>query len=174
MDYFKMNDYEVIYLIRCGSEEAREIMIEKYRKLISKNITSFHFKEEYEDYFQEGLMVLVHSIDEFDEHKGPFPIFYNNNLVHRFIDLKKKKINRKNRITINNLILEETHSPYGVVEEEYGFFNGLTEKEKDIIKLRCLNKYSVEYIAKKYDTDIKSIYNLIARIRKKIKENINY
>ena len=43
------NDYELLYLIENDSEEALEVMFEKYNNLIASLISKYHFNKEIED-----------------------------------------------------------------------------------------------------------------------------
>ena len=59
------NDYELLYLIREGSEFALNYLFKKYDVLIYKIATSFYPKgDKFEDLLQEGRMVLYNSINK--------------------------------------------------------------------------------------------------------------
>ena len=64
------NDFEVLYQIREGNHEALQLMFEKYNSLISKKIYKFNLAYEYDDIYQEGLMMLYKSILTYNENVG--------------------------------------------------------------------------------------------------------
>ena len=64
MDYKKINDYEVVYLVKENDEEARKIMFNKYipivRKLASKYSMSAKWaRVDFDDLVQEGLIAFI-------------------------------------------------------------------------------------------------------------------
>ena len=64
------NDYELLYLIHTGCEEALDVMFKKYQGLIVNTINSFHIVSRmFEDFYQESLLVLNYAINTFDENK---------------------------------------------------------------------------------------------------------
>ena len=79
MDYKKINDYEVVYLVKENDEEARKIIFNKYipivRKLASKYSMSAKWaRVDFDDLVQEGLIALNDAIDKYDENSGA--LFY--------------------------------------------------------------------------------------------------
>ena len=66
MAFIKHNDYEIIFLIREGNDEALTLMFEKYTPLIYKKISKFNLGYEAEDMYQEGLLMLYKSIRFYD------------------------------------------------------------------------------------------------------------
>ena len=75
MDYKKINDYEVVYMVRENDEEAREIIFNKYIPIV-RRIASDHLalakmaRIEYEDLVQEGLIALNEAINKYNERSG--------------------------------------------------------------------------------------------------------
>ena len=73
MTYFEHNDYEILYQIKEGNQEALHLMFEKYNNLIAKKIFQFNLQYDFEDMMQEGRMMLFKSIREFqDKHQKSF------------------------------------------------------------------------------------------------------
>ena len=61
---YHYNDNELLYLIAEKDDSALEIMFKKYTPLIRKRISEYKMVgKNSEDYFQEGLMMLVKSIE---------------------------------------------------------------------------------------------------------------
>ena len=67
MQYIKHNDYEIIHLIKEGNQDALALMFDKYKNLISKKISKFNLVYDYDDAYQEALMILYKSIVKFDD-----------------------------------------------------------------------------------------------------------
>ena len=69
------NDYELVYLVREKNEEALNIIIEKYSPLIGSIASKYYgVGYDYQDYFQEGLVAFIKSIQTFDEN-APYSFY---------------------------------------------------------------------------------------------------
>ena len=67
-DFKKYNDYELLYLCSLHSEEALNILLEKYTCLIMIKLCAFKVKDCYfDDFKQECLMALMSAIKSFSE-----------------------------------------------------------------------------------------------------------
>ena len=61
------NDYELLYLIDNYSEEALNVMFDKYHNLIMSLIRKYKFSDStIEDVYQEARLVLFKAIKTFD------------------------------------------------------------------------------------------------------------
>ncbi|MCD6482238.1 MAG: helix-turn-helix domain-containing protein, partial [Candidatus Izimaplasma sp.] len=110
MTYPAYNDYEIIDLIREGNNEALELMFDKYSKLISKKIYKFNLYQEYDDMFQEGMMILYKSIKAFDDSfSKTFTRYFELNLDRKYITLLSKKVRRREIFKNNELFIYETN-----------------------------------------------------------------
>ena len=70
MDYKQVNDYEVIYMIKENDEEARNLLIRKYKPIINKISNKYissvkPFGVEIDDLVQEGMIALNKAINTF-------------------------------------------------------------------------------------------------------------
>ena len=54
-------------MIKNGNQQAFEFLVDKYKFFIAKNIKRFNLIKEYDDVFQEALMILHKSVLRFDE-----------------------------------------------------------------------------------------------------------
>ncbi len=69
----KMNDYKLLYLMsNCCDDEAKEVLIEKYKLLLYKHVNKIFSKYtpqgvERDDMFQEGQIALFNSLYTYDE-----------------------------------------------------------------------------------------------------------
>ena len=58
MNFRDYNDFEIINLVKQGDEEAFKLMVDKYRFLVAKKIKNFNLMTDFDDCFQEALMLL--------------------------------------------------------------------------------------------------------------------
>lgn len=166
------NDYELLYLIHTGCEEALDVMFKKYQGLIVNTINSFHIVSRmFEDFYQEGMMVLFKAIKYFREDKRmSFTNFFTLLLKHRYIDLL-----RLNEKDFNNQILVEDPDILGVYvlnEEtlEYELdLEKLSSFEKEIYQMHFIDKKSITEIATELNLTEKQVYSARSRIKSKLK-----
>lgn len=179
MDFRSYNDYEIIDLVKQGNEEALQLMIDKYRYLIAKKITKFNLTEDFDDYFQEGLLVLYRSILRYDDSRiKTFTRYFEMNYEHHLISAIRSKT-RKMKFTIEKLpmlygdSISECKSEYYSEDEIKAVLHVLSTLEKRIFQRRFIENYDVKTIAEIEALDIKTVYNAVERIRKKIKLHLD-
>lgn len=174
MTYYKHNDYEIISQIREGNNEALELMFAKYKPLISKKIYKFNLYYDYDDMYQESLMVLHKSLERFDEkYAKSFTKYFEQNLERKFITIVTKRVRRTEIFYKNqNYIYETNHNTssnsvyFELVKKEISKI--LTNTENLVYTLRELNNYSISYIHENYGLTNKVIYNSLHRAKIKI------
>ena len=161
------NDYELLYLIENDSEEALEVMFEKYNNLIVSLISKYHFNKEIEDdIYQEAKMVLYKAIKTFNVNFGKtFTMYFKKLLENRLNTLIKKS-----RIEEQNEIYKEEQM---FVEEEK-HFNFVSKKMLSLTENKVYFEYfysgnSIDEVSKKLNLTKKQTYNAICRIKNKLK-----
>ena len=83
---FKYNDNELLYLYSWHIEEALNILIAKYSVFIRLKLSRFRIKSaQFEDFYQESLLVLNYAINTFDENKEASFFTYFELLLERRI-----------------------------------------------------------------------------------------
>lgn len=179
MDFRNYNDYEIIDLVKQGNEEALQLMIDKYRYLIAKKIIKFNLTEDFDDYFQEGLLVLYRSVMRFDDTRiKTFTRYFEMNLEHHLISAIRSKT-RKLKFLIEKLpmlygdSISESQSTYYSEDEIKAVIHVLSALEKRIFQRRFIENKDVKSIAEIEAIDVKTVYNAIERIRKKIKLHLD-
>ena len=174
MAFIKHNDYEIIFLIREGNDEALTLMFEKYTPLIYKKISKFNLGYEAEDMYQEGLMILHKSIKKFEEKfDKSFTRYFEQNLERKFISIVTMKYRRENIFKGNQHYIFESHKAnvsnsvyYELMLDEIS--KVLTKNENLVYTLGELNNYSIAFIKSKYGINEKTIYNSLHRAKVKI------
>jgi len=178
MIFRNYNDFEIVNLIKQGYEEAFDFMVDKYKFFIAKNIKKFNLTEEYDDVYQECLMILYKSIQRFDEtFNKSFMRYFELNLTNRLISIKNKN-NRYGKFLANKLsslidytVYEETKS-YITETEIKDALRKLSSFEKQVFNTKVIGKLSIRETAKIIKCDEKKIYNALDRIKNKIKMHL--
>lgn len=164
-----MNDYELVYLIRHEHDHvAQEFLIRKYHRFIWKQVHLLGVDtREFDDFHQEGLMMLIKAVQTFNESKGKtFTRYFELILKRQFYQLKR---------TLPKHQLYENPDFYkGIVylEETPLTEFGLNEKEQIVYQAYFIEKQAIADIATQMNQNKKHIYNMIYRIREKYKKMI--
>ena len=175
-DFVKYNDYELLYLVRTNVEDAKEILFWKYSFLIKSRIKRLGVPRLYwDDYYQEGCLMLHHAIKIYDEDsKMSFTKFFELLLKRRIITLLRKdlKDNEVERVDdfdeYPSYIVE---NDINLILESYDY--KFTEMEKIAYERLLLNNEKIENVAKELGLNSKSLSNAKQRVIKKIKKEVN-
>lgn len=163
---YVMNDYELIYLIQTdGCEHALQFMYQKYQRFIWKQVHNLHLEQkEYDDFHQEGLLMLFKAIKTFNEHyKKSFTRYFELILKRHFYSLIR---------SLPRYMLYETTDfvkECVLMEEEIEYMTFESEIESVVHERYFINKESVKQIAYETKFQEKQIYNAIYRIKEKYK-----
>lgn len=175
MTYRKLNDFEVINRIKQGDDEAFQLLVNQYQYLIAKKIRQFNLAYDYDDCFQEALILLHKSVMVFDDQfNKTFTRYFELNLTRYLISYKKKNnhyfdlINYKLPIYTSH-VYEEPRKYHYLDEEIKDALMQLSDFEKEVYQVKILSHHSVRESAKILKTNEKRIYNALDRIKKKIK-----
>jgi len=175
MIFRNYNDFEIIDLIKQGNEEAFQLMVNKYRYLIAKMIKKFNLVYDYDDCYQEALMLLYKSIIKFDEsYNKTFTRFFELNLTNYLISYKNRNNNyfsfiQESLSSNNHQVVSEAMNVVYLDQDLIDTFQQLSSFEKMVFQLKITQQLSVKEIAKELETNEKRIYNAMERIKKKIK-----
>ncbi|MBU0996847.1 MAG: sigma-70 family RNA polymerase sigma factor [Firmicutes bacterium] len=178
MDFRKYNDHEIIFLIQEGNEEALSLMEEKYKLLIAKKISKFNLGYEYDDAYQEGLIVLVRSAQRFKPvFNKSFTRYFEMNLENRFISIVRSKrryfkfLSEKSPMLVEHEVHEQPKL-YFTKQDFDDFVSLLSSFEKTVFEQKFFNELEIEDIASLLNCDTKKVYNAIDRIRAKLKMHL--
>lgn len=202
MKYSDYNDDELIMLIRESSEEAKDVLFEKYKYIIDIELKKYSnianiLGYDYNDLYQDALVGFSNAIMNYrDDKSSSLPSFITLCVDRRLQYAIRRINNKKTRVQLESLSLEyiydnatgplrETISDNSVNDPLFKLLNEEEYKElKEKIKRELSNtEYEVyEYMIKglKYneiavilDREPKQIDNAMQRIRNKIKKIIN-
>lgn len=169
---YQYNDYELLYLISEHNEEALEIMFSKYKPLIKARIRGFKIKPNvFEDFYQEGLMILYHCIDKYNDiYQKSFNKYFDFYLQKRFMNILKDD----KKYFYNTIILEDLdylcEDPKPYLPDPINL-ECLSELEKAAYELRYVKKNNIKEISIMLGVDIKIVYNALSRAKGKLKNN---
>lgn len=100
MDYKKVNDYEVMYMISENDDASRELLFKKYLPIVSKISSKYlafakKLGIEFDDLLQEGMIALNSAISNFDDSNGVLFYTYASVCIERHIITYCKRANNK-------------------------------------------------------------------------------
>lgn len=196
--YSNKSDDELIELIKSGSKEALEFLMDKYKELVTMKVSKyFIIGAEKEDIMQEGMIGLFKAIKNYNiDMESSFKSFANM-CVERQLITAIKTSNRQKHMPLNTSLSlntsydnQEEHDLLDkfndntvedpletITKKEYykqverAIDNNLSKFEKQVLN-RYINGESYIQIAEKLETPVKSVDNAIQRIRKKAIKNI--
>jgi len=200
MNYKDYNDYELINYIRENSEEANEILFEKYKPMIVTLATKMvnyspNLGLEINDLIQEGMLGLNTAINSFNENDETSFYTYAKTCIERKIlstmigaRRQKHKIlnesmsieiyNDDNSSVIEGLVADNSYNPENlIVQTEDGnslyekIIEQLTPLEQQVFELKA-SGFKYKEIADILDKDPKEIDNALNRLKTKIKNLI--
>ena len=199
--YKDQNDNELIYLVSDNSEEAKNIIFEKYKPLIemkAKKLNSIAESRGYDfnDLVQEGMIGLSEAINSFEEQRDVQFYTFANLCIDRQIATFIRNISRDKHKVLNDsisfesstntagrpltdIILDDknidTQEIYVRLEQEKDLIEKinklLSDKEKEVFDLR-IQGFSYKEIANLLNTSIKTVDNTIVRIKNKIQDQL--
>lgn len=178
MNFRAFNDYEILELIKQGSEEALELMVEKYRFLIAKKIASHNLQNEFDDCFQESIILLYKSVMRFeDRFNKTFTKYFEHNLENLMITLLRKRIRYHRFLSEKSqfLIREESSrvESYNDTQKDIErMMPRLSELERAVFRERFEKQASIRETALCLGISEKQVHNAVDRIRKKLNREI--
>ena len=69
------NDYELIYLYRCGEQKALQLLLKKHMgaiKSVEKELLEICYLLDKNDVYQELLVTFIKCIDSYSDERGNF------------------------------------------------------------------------------------------------------
>lgn len=193
-----ISDEELINQIRKNDPQALNEIIERYKSLIEIRVSNYFINgAEKDDLMQEGRIGLFKAIMNYDPVKDASFNTFANLCIERQLINAVKNSNRQKHMPLNNYVSlngsdddsssetidtvlnNSVEDPLDTItKKEYmneindTLDKNLSDFEKDVLDL-LLKGYKYEEIAKKLNSNSKSIDNAIQRIRKKTIKNLD-
>lgn len=199
--YMELSDEEIIAKIKDGDEKALTYLLEKYKELVNMKVGKyFLIGAEREDIVQEGMIGLYKAIKNFKKEKQNSFKSFANICIERQLITAIKTSNRQKHMPLNSYLSlnnaaydkneensvelidtfdgKNVEDPLETIMKKEYYENVQTEIEKNLSKFekqvldRFVKGESYNVIAKRLDTQVKSVDNAIQRIRKKAIKNM--
>ena len=180
------NDYELLYLIYEGDEEALGIIFKKYDPLIKKKLYDFKIKNSlYDDFYQEGLIVLYVAVKTYNSSFNKtftkyFELLLSRRIMTLLRDMKKE---HEKVVVIESDILKDSSESFNysdkmlsdnanhdiLLKDNNIPSSMLTLSERDVLAMRYFKGKSSKEIADELNIDVKKVYNALYQAKKKIR-----
>lgn len=199
--YDDYDDQELMYLIAEKSEDASNILYEKYKHLANikaKKYVNYGKKIglDYNDLFQEGMVGLSEAINSYDEDRDTKFFSFANLCMNRqissaVVSASRKKHNALNEsysldilvdndsVTFLNIFFDKGSDPSVSLDKEENkkAFNNILNKEltpfeKQVFDLR-LAGFEYKEIASLLNKSYKSVDSAVQRMRLKVKNALD-
>ena len=172
---FRDNDHELLHLIREHNDEAMVEMMTKYEPLILSKINSYHFPlSQKEDYLQEGRLVLLKAIENYQEsYQKTFTRYFELLLVNRFNTLYNVLKKEKEQVLLGDQEVVDA-TPTNKSNISLGEIDDILNKshlssfERQVYEYLIVQDHSVKEACSYFRVERKVIYNTIQRIKKKV------
>ncbi len=158
-------------MISFSDELALETLFNKYSIFISKKIKDFHLGREYDDIFQESLILLYKAVEKYEDSEIPFYSYFMQILMNKLSSHYVKNRNRRDYI-----IDEESYFKEGENNAEFhnvelhDMLKDLTQLELDVTWLFMVEKWRIEDISKKFNLEKNKVSYIIRLSKGKIIE----
>lgn len=174
-------DNELLRLYKSDRNSlALSVLFERYKPLIISRINSFNFsKVDFDDVFQECMIVLFTAINRYDSTIASFNTYASVCINRALITICRKK-NNGGEVLLDNfdaqaneIICDDSVNPQNIIENN-DKFSTLVDNVKSTLSKRefAVLKYLFEghkytEIAQELSISVKSVDNAIQRIRNK-------
>ena len=171
-----MQDEIIIKYIKKKKERGMELLIDKYRGIITA-VVRRHLgvltNYEYEC-VDDVLMSIWDNIKSFDCSKNTFKNWICAIAKYKSINYRKKYLAKYEQTEINNEIyyIDQGLLKSEMEEEINDILRYLNESDRLLFKEYYLKGETLEEIAIKNNTKVSNLYNRLSRGRKKIRESV--
>ncbi len=202
MSYEELNDYELIHMLRSGSEEAKDILYDKYKYIIDVEMAKYSKVAhtlgcDFKDLYQDALVGFSDALISYRDDKDAALASFITLCVARRLQGAIKKAGRlKNKLLNESLSLEHIYesndSPLMDMlsdnfENDPLEFIVKEEKEKELLNkikrtlsskeyevyLLMISGHKYDEISSLLNKDLKQVDNAIQRIKAKIRKILN-
>lgn len=163
------NDYEILYYIREGNEEALKYLFKKYDAYIWKAALSYcKYNGKVEDLVQEGKIILYNCIRVYRPTIGCFFFsFFEICIKREFLKLSSHDYFKNNIIYLNEIIDSTFDYGKNIVYLSDELIN--EEAEKEMYRFLIMEGFSLKLYAEKKHLSYHKVYVMYARLVEKLK-----
>lgn len=172
-----MEDELIIKYIKKKKEVGMEMLIDKYRGLITAVVRKHLgvLKNYEEECVSDVFLSVWNNIKTFDKNKNSFKNWVCAISKYKAIDYKRKYLSKIETVDISNDIcyIDKELIKSEIDEEIKEILSHLNERDKELFIKHYLEGEDLEEIAIKNNTKVSNLYNRLSRGRKKIRESIS-
>ena len=186
MNYRELTDEELASLARKEDNLAVNELLYRHKSTVTKAVRHcFLSGGDHDDLLQEGTIALYNAIMSYDSGKNAgFRTFAYLCVKRKIYDLIRRERRDKHRALNDSVAFEEVAASLCDPEEAYieeeresalkeGIEKALSDEEKEIFAL-YLDGLSYSEIAKSSGLPVKKVDNTLQKIKKTLKNYINY
>lgn len=179
----EISDDLLICLYREKNQDSIDLLFKRYNKFLYGMISDFfNNKSEYIDYeemYQESMLIFLKCIESYDEENGCF-YFFVRKAVERGLIYKYRKLQQYNNIkSLDELYYgdgNESYVDYVVCEDDNSFlkseiYDVLNEVEIKVLDFK-MEGYTYEEIGERLSLSKQAVYRVFAKIKKTLKDII--
>lgn len=202
MKYSEINDQELIIMLHESSDEAKDILFEKYKYIIDIEMRKYSSMArslgyDYNDLYQDALVGFSDALNSYRDDKHAALASFITLCVDRKLQVSIKKAGRlKNKLLNESLSLEHIYDAYkfplmdmlsdnkendpleNILKEEKlqelinSIKSCLSDSEYEVFSL-MINGLKYDEIATLLNKNLKQIDNTIQRVKNKIRKILN-
>lgn len=178
VEVFYLNELKVLKQCQNGSKQAFNELIIFYYPFVFKFLLKTTNKDEIaKDLVQETFLKLIKNIDKFDvKGKAKFSTYLITIARNCYLDYLKKETKELQNIAIEEFS-DNASSEYNYLKNEdynnlLNEINKLPKLQREVIKLKYLEGYTLSEIAKIQNTTSNTIKSRLFESRKKLKDKL--
>ncbi|MCR8745575.1 sigma-70 family RNA polymerase sigma factor [Romboutsia lituseburensis] len=172
-----MEDELIIKYIKKKKEVGMEMLIDKYRGLITAVVRKHLgvLKNYEEECISDVFLSVWNNIKTFDKNKNSFKNWVCAISKYKSIDYKRKYLSKLETVDISEDIcyIDKELIKSEIDEEIKEILSHLNARDKELFIKHYLEGEDLEEIAIKNNTKVSNLYNRLSRGRKKIRESIS-
>ena len=178
---YRVNDNELIYMIKDGDDFAINRLFEKYKPLVTSVANSFYvfgkrLGIEFSDLMQEGYIGLYNAYSSFNEYSDVKFYTYALTCIRNHLNTYCRNMNVKKNYYLNNSIsIEDCDSllfdNFNYFDEEQLFVNF-----KNLLSFKCSivfelkhNGFKIREISKLLDLPVSTVNGRISKINRTLR-----
>ena len=176
---YRINDNELIYMIRDGDDFATDRLFEKYKPLVTSIANSFYvfgkrLGLEFSDLMQEGYIGLYNAYSSFNEYGDVKFYTYALTCIRNHLNTYCRNMSVKKYYYLNNSLSLDDCDPfiYNYFDEYYYFDDEIIFVNiKNLLSFKCsivfelkINGFKLKEIAKLLDIPLSTVSGRISKI----------
>lgn len=181
---YRINDNELIYMIRDGDDFAIDRLFEKYKPLVTSIANSFYvfgkrLGIEFSDLMQEGYIGLYNAYSSFNEYGNVKFYTYALTCIRNHLNTYCRNMSVKKYYYLNNSVSLDGLDPFIYnYSDEYFYFNDeiIFVNIKNLLSFKCsivfelkINGFKLKEIAKLLDIPLSTVSGRISKINKTLR-----